>query len=268
MPEIVEAPPPAPPRPSRRSLDWRPPLRRFASEFVVVVAGVLTALALQAWYAGRQEAARERGYLRQIVADLHAAETSLDRSIQNGRQLERAASLLLRAYHDPERADADSVRRWLWAAPWLTPNPAQLVSLRSLAAGDLQLIRDDSVRNGALALLDRSEYLAAGERFAIESFHASYETLRAEASFVEGWAVDLGPVRADSLARADETFPFPPGAAGHPFPTDVQALLRSHTAYRALEGLWESNHDLRRAQQERRDGVRRLRGVVERALAR
>src|SRR5688572_25817782 len=42
---------------------WRARVRWFAAEFLVVVTGVLVALALQAWYEDRQDRDRETAYL-------------------------------------------------------------------------------------------------------------------------------------------------------------------------------------------------------------
>ncbi|NNF59355.1 MAG: hypothetical protein HKN04_14060, partial [Rhodothermaceae bacterium] len=56
------------PRPKR--WDWRPKLRWFGAEIVVVVLGVLTAVGINAWWQGQQDAASEANYLALISRDL------------------------------------------------------------------------------------------------------------------------------------------------------------------------------------------------------
>ena len=75
---MTDAPPPPasvarptdPPIPSPRRWDWRPKLRWFGAEYLIVVLGVLTAVGINAWWQGRQDVAQEQVYLRQLVADL------------------------------------------------------------------------------------------------------------------------------------------------------------------------------------------------------
>lgn len=46
-----------------RRWEWRPKLRWFAAEILIVVCGVLIALALNAWWQGREQAREERRLL-------------------------------------------------------------------------------------------------------------------------------------------------------------------------------------------------------------
>lgn len=83
MPETIEDTPPAGHprrwRPALPHVDWRPRLRWFAAEFLVVVSGVLVALLLNAWWAGRQEAAREA----QLLGRLHEESETVVRYFQH-----------------------------------------------------------------------------------------------------------------------------------------------------------------------------------------
>lgn len=53
-------------------------LRWFLSEFLVIVAGVLVALAVNAWWQGRQDRQVEIAYLQQLQLDLDASNQTLD----------------------------------------------------------------------------------------------------------------------------------------------------------------------------------------------
>ena len=80
-------------------VDWRPKLRWFGAEILVVVTGVLIALAINAWWQGRQNSQREHAYLSEIRRDLIATETSLQNSIENiGDTREATTALIAAAY--------------------------------------------------------------------------------------------------------------------------------------------------------------------------
>src|SRR5688500_7764965 len=53
-----------------RSWDWQPKLKWFAAEFLVVVTGVMVALALNAWFTGRSNERSEAVYLSLLSRDL------------------------------------------------------------------------------------------------------------------------------------------------------------------------------------------------------
>lgn len=78
-----EAPPhpeaPDAQRPRRRmaAVLSRPGWKTALREFVVIVAGVLAALGAQAWWQGREEAARERDYLQRMADELARDSTEL-----------------------------------------------------------------------------------------------------------------------------------------------------------------------------------------------
>lgn len=71
------APDPRPPTtpPTRR--DWRPRLRWFGAEFLVVVTGVLVALAVNAWWGNAQQRADERATLHTLREEFTAARETI-----------------------------------------------------------------------------------------------------------------------------------------------------------------------------------------------
>ena len=66
----AETPRPLAPEPSPGRWDWRPKVRWFAAEYFIVVLGVLTAVALNAWWVGMQERDLETRSLRELRAAL------------------------------------------------------------------------------------------------------------------------------------------------------------------------------------------------------
>jgi hypothetical protein len=117
-------------------------------EFAVIVAGVLCALAAQAWWDARQERGRERDYLRQILSDTRENERRVDNAIRvdstAGRFMSRALDAITSTAPAPP---ADSVVGWILRAgvasdvQTLTGNYQALIG-----TGDLRLVRNDSLR--------------------------------------------------------------------------------------------------------------------------
>lgn len=71
--------------------------------------------------------------------------------------VERAVSLLLRAFYEPGAASEDSLRPWLYDASWYDTPGIHLGTARALTTRELRLISDDSLRAAVITLLDLAE---------------------------------------------------------------------------------------------------------------
>ena len=133
------------------------PWKRLFAEFGVIVAGVLIALAVDAWWEGRQEQKQAEEYLQQLLVDFQETERGLQGTIAGDtRTLERVNSVLDRAYTGPfPPADSlDLPSGYNYFEP-LTGTLTALVE-----GGDLRLIGNDSVRFeliGFSALVESTE---------------------------------------------------------------------------------------------------------------
>jgi hypothetical protein len=89
-----------------KALNKNVPMRAFA-EFVVIVAGVLVALAANSWYTQRQDRTLERYYLEQLYADLRrdTAQVGVTRRLLAVKQ--DALTLLDRSFLRGETEIAD-----------------------------------------------------------------------------------------------------------------------------------------------------------------
>lgn len=124
---------------------WRAALR----EFAIIVAGVLCALAAQSWWQSREERGRERDYLRQLLADTRENERRLDAAIAvdsvAGSSVSRLAGTLFGSAPLPA---PDTLVAWFrgeaFASSDFQPLSGSYGAL--LMAGDLRLIRNDSLR--------------------------------------------------------------------------------------------------------------------------
>jgi hypothetical protein len=147
--------PVAPPddKPGRADRDWPARVRWFAAEFLVVLSGVLVALALQAWYNARIDAADERAYLSQLDADLAATERALQDALRGDSTLVMANSRLVSALYRPGPLSPDSARGWLhWQLGWYSdPRPLLGTVTTLIETGDIRLIRDAELRSEIVA---------------------------------------------------------------------------------------------------------------------
>src|SRR5438132_10733976 len=91
---------------------WKHRTRWFAAEFLVVLCGVLVALALQSIYQGRQDASREHAYLQQLLRDFTENESRLTTARNRETVLTDASWKLLGAIHSSTLTSSDSLRRW------------------------------------------------------------------------------------------------------------------------------------------------------------
>ena len=206
-------PPAAAPEPRPRS-DWRPKVRWFAAEIAVVVAGVLIALALNAWWGARQQAREERRLLVALHDEFEANQERLAQILAFHADLRATATTLLDASTDPRRVlSADTVDQWLADMTWWSSYTALESTVLDAAVqdGQLALIQTDSLRH--LLGRWRSEVASASAQSSQEFEHYSgtwLPMLRAEADLarISNAATTIPgsttPYQADSMPVSPE----------------------------------------------------------------
>lgn len=125
---------------------WLSRLRWFGAEFLVVLTGVLVALAINSWWETRREHALEQSYLRRLEADLLADSVEFDRHISIERSRGAQARLLIAALNG-KTTSADSLIRAIEQVGWATAfslSPYTFLELQS--TGNLRLIRSPAIR--------------------------------------------------------------------------------------------------------------------------
>lgn len=227
-------------------------------EISLIVVGVLIALAANAWWTDRGDAARARAYRLQLIADLRASEASLGRSIRRLRDAERSATAALDAFRAP--APPDSVGLWIWGTIRRAPPDLVLGTARSLvASGDAHLLFDEPLRSAVIRLVDRLDRLESSQR-EFDRSHIDYaHTLMLRVDHAE---LRPDPAAPDSVAGLGSSAGTP-AVRTPPFPVDHRALLRDQTVYGTLYVL-RVVHGALRAQQERMlEEVRTVRELAE-----
>lgn len=174
-PLASKAPPtPVPPRWRWRPpvVDWRSKLRWFAAEIVVVVAGVLLALAANSWAGERADRAEEQAILRGLQADFETNRVRLDSTLAyNHRALEAGQRLLALMGSAP--SDTEQVERLLgrtvdWEA--YQPVTGRLDAL--LRSGRLGLIQSDSLQAALAGWETVLEDVRENEQIAVDMHYA------------------------------------------------------------------------------------------------
>jgi hypothetical protein len=125
--------------------------RRAAGEFVLIVVGVLAALAVNSWNDYRADRRLEQEYLRRLVEDLTADTTLIASTVKGLADKEASLSRLARLPGQirslrPEASGVLSDLRTSTFYGWIVP-PLRTVTYEDLlSTGRLDLIRDPTVR--------------------------------------------------------------------------------------------------------------------------
>src|SRR5687767_3650486 len=110
-------------------------------EIFLIVAGVLIALALDAWADDRQERRRERAYLVQLLTDTRVNERRILRTIQEDRNgFEVGLDRVLRAARAPGPVQPDSLGVYLGFSEF-SPLTGTVTAL--IQSGGVDLVRND-----------------------------------------------------------------------------------------------------------------------------
>lgn len=235
----ASAEPPATSPPPPRRWDWRPKARWFAAEYLIVVLGVLTAVALNAWWQGRQDAAREQEYLVQLVEDLRQTEDTYETMEPLWSRRDSSVGALVRSFRSEALPLADSVLTWTGEVvsiqrPFIVTGTADAL----VETGDINLIRDDSLRSSITQYIDRMDIERSHLEHIDEEARPFIFTLTERVDFIEGWFGGIPPAIRDSLAQNTAWLPLPEGPQRTVRSLNVEALFRDQAAYTAVSNLW------------------------------
>jgi hypothetical protein len=217
---------------------WPRNARWFLAEFMVVLTGVLVALALNAWWGERQNRQLERAYLLQLHEDLAASEADL--SMIADEMLTRAlhSAAVGHAFWDPAPASVDLLMSLGMPLSSTRTRPVLGTAQALVATGDLRLIRSDRLRSELMSYLEWSQARIDN----IARFDETY--------YRPGVALINQRFDPAALSRLRDTAPdrrrddaifalsMRPGTAGEaPFPVDLGRILQDADVYRGYSQL-------------------------------
>ena len=215
---------------------WRPRLRWFAAEILVVVAGVLIALALNAWWQGRERNREEQRLLVALHDEFSANRERLARILAFHEDVKETARTLLAVSAEPAAdISADSADQLLTDVSWWGSYTSLETTVLDAAVQDAQLdlIETDSLRR--MLATWRTEVADAAAQSHQEFTHFAdtwLPLLRTEA--------DLAQIanKAAHIPGSNEPYP------GAPIPLtldrqDHRSLIRTRAVRNALvQKLW------------------------------
>lgn len=249
------------------TLDWRPKVRWFAAEYLIVVLGVLTAVALNAWWGERQDRASERAYLGQLAADLQETERRFAEADQRVAFADEGRTRLLHAFWEPDASPKDSVLSWADVAAYYEDPRSVLGTVTALlSTGDFNLVRDDSIRSAVTGFAEAEERYAELNRDNVQVILANSRRIWERLDVVEGTFALRSRAWMDSTARARDVWYYPPDAERSAFSNDVPAFLRDREAYGIVMSLFDAGSDMKRSRRRRVEEVRSLRARIEAAV--
>lgn len=250
-------------------MNWRSSARWFAAEFLVVVTGILVALALQAWWQARERRDNERAYLTQLRADLIETERIMKWTDSVTAASDRAGQKLVHAYHTAGVPIGDSLLTWVYqAAYYEDPTPVTATADALVATGDLRLINDDTLRTAI------SDYLSVARKFTnnqnryVDLVVESLSSITTMLDFSEAFFAVVPADRLDDMARNRPYFPIPPAPRrARPFPFSAAELYRSRQAYNAFWGANIAKSNLAQGRALMAANAKGLREGVDRELS-
>jgi hypothetical protein len=218
---------------------WPRNARWFLAEFMVVLTGVLVALALNAWWGERQNRQLERAYLLQLHEDLAASEADL--SMIADEMMTRAlhSAAVGHAFWDPSSTSADDLVVSLGAPLSANRTRPVLGTAQALVAtGDLRLIRSDRLRSELMSYLEWSQARIDNIARFDETYYRPGVALISERfdQTALRWLADNAISRNVDLATSALSMrPAAGGAA--PFPVALSSILQDADVYRGYSQL-------------------------------
>lgn len=218
-------------------MSWRSGLRWFAAEFLVVVTGVLVALALQSWWEQREHTRRERGYLQHLRADLLRTREIIQRANATLGGSDSAGSKLVRAYHTDGFNSRDSIFVWFFrASTYEAPTPITATADALISTGDLRLLSNDTLRSAISDYLNTTHRIQSEQDRYVEMMAAAIQDVSPYLNFGEALSAVMTPEQIAERARSNIFFPLPPENRRPPrFNASLEELLNNRDVYAGIQ---------------------------------
>lgn len=238
-------------------------LRWFAAEFLVVVTGVLVALALGGWWQDREEREREAEYLQQLLTDLERSERALGEIGDFHADAWRAADRVSEAFWSPPEALDEALLEDL-----MTPlrssraRPIMGTIDALIATGDLRLVRSDRLRADLVAYSEFAEAMIENIQRHDETYYRTGQNdLRHELDHrAVRWLAQANDDASEDSTQENSLSKNPP------FPVTAEDLFSSRRIYSAYNALSVAHRNQAGNYFLIMERARQLRGEVHRYL--
>jgi hypothetical protein len=236
-------------------------------EVAIVVLGVVIGFQVTAWGEDRSNRAKEQAYFRQLVADLAETERRFEGADEDVAFADEGRTRLLHAFWAPDTSPRDSVLFWADVAAYYEDPHSVLGTVTALlSTGDLNLIRDASIRSALTGFAEAEERYADLNRDKVQVIVASSLRIWERLDVLEGTFSVVSRASLDSVARERDVWYYPPDAERSAFTNDVPAFLRDQENYGIVMSLFDAGADMKRSRRRRVEEVRALRAQIEAAV--
>ena len=243
---------------------------RLAAEGVVIVASILLAFGIDAWWSSTQDRAREAAYLSLVASDLRSTLANNERfgTIADS-VVDPATANLVRAYYMQDLPEADSLLEWMDLAHASMVVQPTLGTIEGLVgSGDLVLIRSDSLKAALRQYLNEMKFFDLAQGNAADYHQVEAREL---SRLVDRLQVEL-EVTSDEerLARSAQSsvYPFPGGLIRSLPPVDIVNVVRDPQTHRVLGQMLLWKDQLQAWRNRMRAATELLLAQVEQQLAR
>lgn len=131
--------------------------RWLAAELLVVVIGVLIALAIDEWRGNVEDAELANEYVYQLIADLRSTETQMVNAVDGNAAAEAATKALVTAFERRESMTLVMIQQLLEESQYFdNPVPVLGAAEALVSTGDLRLIGNATTRSAITSYLSRS----------------------------------------------------------------------------------------------------------------
>ena len=218
-------------------MSWRSGLRWFAAEFLVVVTGVLVALALQSWWEQREHARRERVYLQHLRADLQRTREIIQRASATSGSSDSAGSRLVRAYHTQGFNSRDSIFVWFFrAGTYEAPTPITATADALVSTGDLRLLSNDTLRSAISDYLNATQRIQREQERYVQMMADAIQAVSPYLNFSEALSAVMSPGQIAERARRSIYFPLPAENRRPPrFNASLEDILNNRDVYAGVQ---------------------------------
>ena len=192
--------------------------RSFLTELVVIVTGILIALAIDEWRENNERRKAESEYLHQLIADLRATEERMEAAVVKNAASEKATTRLVAFFESGETVEADSISMSLGEMfSYDNPVPVLGTIAALVSTGDLILIRSASARS------DITDYLSQTNDYLVKPLY------QYEQNYTEAYYRMLNLAAIHGISPANRSGPY-----HSQIEADVMGFLANAEAYAEL----------------------------------
>lgn len=220
-------------------------LNWFLAEFAIVVSGVLVALALNAWWQASDDRAHEQLYLEQLNQDVSRSISDIESQTLSERTSDRALTQLVRAFRMQPRPSSDSLLTWSLLAPnMLIPSPVLGTARTLVSSGDLQLLRNDSLRLALPTYVESLTQLEEGMKMFSAQFLDESRKMLDYVDYLGLVQRTLPSAFLDSVATANPMFALPPNGSRQLFIQHEGDPLENASFYGVLSSMHTAQRNM------------------------